>query len=429
MPRFPALLLCLVSVVAANAQISVTGLGVRLEPEPADGWPVVGAVVANSPADEANLKAGDRLTEIDGRPVRWTPVANVLKLLRGAGGEPRVIGVAEPARRVTLIPRPLRGIPLAGDCENGTGTFQDLDGSTYKGRFVGGRYHGKGELTYLDGRRYEGEFVDGKFHGYGSEDWPTGDHYEGEFRAGRADVRGTYWYAAHRESYTGEFKAGRPHGQGQLTLHHTSTDFSGTFADGEPVTGELSLREGGARRISPGSREQLRLAAVALRREREIDVAGRKAREAAARAAADRQAAAERTLTIDAPAPEPPTTPARAAATARPPTASAPAPKAACTACAGTGHEIERCGRCQGSGIMRSERRYPKTVETPYSRSVWDSTGHKLIGQESGYQRRTETIVQISEQACPHCEKSSGFVITKRACKRCGGSGVAAPAK
>lgn len=426
MPRFPALLLCLASVIAATAQISVTGLGVRLAPEPVEGFPVLAGVVVGSPADDARLEAGDRLTEIDGRPLRGMPTPDVLKLLRGASGEQRLLTIGEPMRRVTLTLRLLRGTPLAGNCENGIGTFQDLDGSTYQGRFVNGRYDGEGELIYLDGHRYKGGFAHGRFHGFGSEDWPNGDHYEGNFNSGHAEGRGTLWFEARRESYTGEFVAGRPHGQGQLTMHHTASDFTGTFAAGNPVTGELELRGGGKLPLTPGDPEQLRLAAAAFRHQHTLVAdARRTAENTAAMATQTRRAPAGETWGITPPSREDPaSSKSKAAGTSQ--TAVAPAPRPVpCAGCSGTGREIDRCAHCRGTGVIRSERRYPKTVETPYSRSVWDSTGKKLIGQESGYQRRTETIVQVSESACLKCEKSSGFVITSRGCPRCGGSGVA----
>jgi hypothetical protein len=429
MPRLGFLALTLVLPVFAAAQIEVVGLGLRLAPETVGEFPQLEGVIPASPADDAGLKQGDVILEVDGRNLRGLARNEVLALLRGAAGEQRALIVGNPPRPLSLTLRALRGTPLAGNCENGTGTFQDLDGSTYRGQFVNGAYEGEGELTRLDGLRYKGGFKQGRFSGYGSLDWPNGNHYEGSFSDDLPHGRGTLWFEARRESYTGEVARGVPHGKGQLTLNAVSADFEGSFVAGRPVTGELSLRGGGSMPFSPGDMEQLRRAAAAFRKQYETDgLAAKAAEEKAAKLAAQQLPRPEESWGIE----KEPTAAAvnsgsRKATQAKSPPARPMAQ--ACTACYGTGREIDRCTDCKGAGIIRSERRYPKTVETPYSRSVWDSTGKKLIGQESGHQRRTETIVEVSEQACRRCEKSSGFVISNRNCQRCGGSGTAPAAK
>jgi hypothetical protein len=56
------------------------------------------------------------------------------------------------------------------------------DGSSYKGNFVNGLYHGYGMLFWADGTIYDGDFANGYFHGEGTLTWPNGNIYKGEFR-------------------------------------------------------------------------------------------------------------------------------------------------------------------------------------------------------------------------------------------------------
>ncbi|MDR7079550.1 hypothetical protein J2Y03_004608 [Neobacillus niacini] len=56
------------------------------------------------------------------------------------------------------------------------------DGSSYKGNFVNGVYHGYGMLIWADGTKYDGDFANGYFHGEGTLTWPDGMIYKGEFR-------------------------------------------------------------------------------------------------------------------------------------------------------------------------------------------------------------------------------------------------------
>ncbi|HKK80344.1 MAG TPA: caspase family protein, partial [Phaeodactylibacter sp.] len=57
---------------------------------------------------------------------------------------------------------------IAGDCENGSGTYIFSDGNKYVGRFQNGLPHGRGTVFYQDGRRYEGEMANGYLNGYGT---------------------------------------------------------------------------------------------------------------------------------------------------------------------------------------------------------------------------------------------------------------------
>ena len=64
---------------------SYVGIGVRIEIA-TDGFPAVDQVFKGSPADEAGLKAGDELTEVDGKPTSGHGLDEVAGWVRGAAG-------------------------------------------------------------------------------------------------------------------------------------------------------------------------------------------------------------------------------------------------------------------------------------------------------------------------------------------------------
>ena len=65
---------------------------------------------------------------------------------------------------ITLSPESY-GSCLKGDCRNGTGVYEAVDGRRYEGDFKKGIIHGQGTLILPDGTVYSGQFQDGQFHG------------------------------------------------------------------------------------------------------------------------------------------------------------------------------------------------------------------------------------------------------------------------
>jgi len=54
---------------------------------------------------------------------------------------------------------------IKGDCENGTGTYNFKDGSSYSGEWKDGKPDGKGKMTYKNGKIEEGRFMIGVWIG------------------------------------------------------------------------------------------------------------------------------------------------------------------------------------------------------------------------------------------------------------------------
>ena len=57
------------------------------------------------------------------------------------------------------------------DVLDGNAEIHSKDGTTYRGEFKNGNYHGRGHLVEMEGGRkvleYEGDFCEGIFHGHG----------------------------------------------------------------------------------------------------------------------------------------------------------------------------------------------------------------------------------------------------------------------
>ncbi len=176
---------------------------------------------------------------------------------------------------------------IAGDCQNGTGTFVYPSGAKYVGEFANGEIHGVGVCYYTDGSKYSGQwqhrypegkgtktFADGSKHtgqwlkgqpidetgaiielnttaqveddgtdiqsgclsgdceqGEGVFAYADGSKYKGQFRAGKLDGWGT-WYFPDGEKYIGSFKNNYSHGKGTL-YHLDNTQTTGEWVEGE----------------------------------------------------------------------------------------------------------------------------------------------------------------------------------------------------
>ena len=141
---------------------------------------------------------------------------------------------------------------IAGDCDDGSGTYAYPDGSTYVGNFREAQPHGKGEFTAADGERYRGQFAQGYRHGRGEvvrtdQTRVVGEWRRGEYMGnpqqnyGKAGCRsgncengsGIYIFKGGSAKYTGKFQGGRPHGQG-LIRYTNGEGYKGEWANGLP---------------------------------------------------------------------------------------------------------------------------------------------------------------------------------------------------
>jgi hypothetical protein len=141
-----------------------------------------------------------------------------------------------------------------------------VDGGSYYGPLVNGRFQGPGRIEWANGARYEGNFAEGLYSGQGRLRFASGDVYEGGFllglMAGRGRMQmrdGTVYVGEFRddlfngqgrqetvdgEVYEGAFENGRFHGSGRLAAKLSS--YRGDFRQGMYWgRGELSYGDRG----------------------------------------------------------------------------------------------------------------------------------------------------------------------------------------
>lgn len=185
---------------------------------------------------------------------------------------------------------------VAGNCQNGQGTYVYPSGAKYIGNFRNGEIHGVGVCYYTDGSKYSGEwksrYPDGKGtktysdgtkrtgmwkkgkpvddqgnileeyiagkkeeqqddgtniqsgclsgdckNGTGVFAYPDGSKYEGEFQNGKFEGNGTFYFA-NNDKYVGQFKENYPHGAG-ARYHADGSVENGEWREGEFVGSSL----------------------------------------------------------------------------------------------------------------------------------------------------------------------------------------------
>lgn len=185
---------------------------------------------------------------------------------------------------------------IAGDCQNGQGTFLYPSGAKYIGNFKNGEIHGVGVCYYTDGSKFSGEwknrYPDGKGtktypdgtkrtgqwkkgkpvdaagnvleeyiaakkeeqqddgtniqsgclsgdckNGSGVFAYPDGSKYEGHFLNNKFDGDGTFYFA-NNDKYVGQFKENYPHGTG-TRFHADGSVENGEWREGEFIGSSL----------------------------------------------------------------------------------------------------------------------------------------------------------------------------------------------
>ena len=107
---------------------------------------------------------------------------------------------------------------VTGKLRNGNGVYTYYVGDMYAGEFRKNKMNGRGDYHFADSSSYVGMFKDDQFHGPGT--WKT---KELELR--------------------GNFENGLLEGKASINFRN-GTQFTGTFASGVPLEGEVVYRDG-----------------------------------------------------------------------------------------------------------------------------------------------------------------------------------------
>lgn len=139
---------------------------------------------------------------------------------------------------------------LAGDCQNGQGTFAYPDGSKYDGQFQEGKLKGLGTWYFTNGDKYVGAFDNNFPNGKGvlyaadgattSGLWQDGEYVgTGEIKPQRQGCiegdcengEGKYVFRDASATYTGSFEQSKPNGKGEV-VYANGDRYEGEFEDG-----------------------------------------------------------------------------------------------------------------------------------------------------------------------------------------------------
>jgi hypothetical protein len=119
---------------------------------------------------------------------------------------------------------------LSGDCNNGKGVYQYLNGGKYEGSFKNGLENGFGLIVFTSGAKYEGEWLNGKKNGKGKYYYNTGEYYEGGFMSGLMHGKGKFQWS-NGNIYEGVFQYDKISGQGVYRWINGDW-YEGEFSDG-----------------------------------------------------------------------------------------------------------------------------------------------------------------------------------------------------
>ena len=101
---------------AADESLSGTFTGIGVQLSGTDNPPVIGAVIPNTPAEEAGLLRGDRILAVDGKTTEGETVDQTVARVRGPEGQPVTLTVGRTGMEdfdVTIVRRKF-DLPLVG---------------------------------------------------------------------------------------------------------------------------------------------------------------------------------------------------------------------------------------------------------------------------------------------------------------------------
>ncbi|MCB9285233.1 MAG: PDZ domain-containing protein [Lewinellaceae bacterium] len=245
------------------AQQSFVGSGLNLILKKGSPSVQVESILYNSPAARTNLRPGEVIQAVNGVPTAGLSIPEINNLINGPAGTEVILTVGETRREVKLTIAEITGFCQEGDCENGKGSYVEIDGSRYEGQFKNGRFDGVGTIYFGTEAIYSGQFQNGLRHGKGVEASGS-SRYEGEFRDnirdghGKLEIGGNTlegeWVAgrpkgqftisyANGNQYRGDFHNGTPHGFGVMT-YANGHRFEGQWADGAKTEGKYTWPNG-----------------------------------------------------------------------------------------------------------------------------------------------------------------------------------------
>lgn len=207
------------------AQLSIVGVGIQPMDANAghpDNYPRIKRVMAHSPAEEADFKAGDIIWSIDGEDLNGVPAKEVSSRIAGITGLVRTFVIGSNKRKVAVKLRQITGNCTEGDCQNGEGRMEEINGCIYQGSFFNGKFEGQGEYWHMVDDTvdfyYKGQLIEGKFEGEGKLINLQNDYrYEGFFRGGTVSGKAQVTFVKSKAVYEGYFFQGKPLGPGTMT--------------------------------------------------------------------------------------------------------------------------------------------------------------------------------------------------------------------
>lgn len=199
------------------AQRSLIGVGINLVNANAgqpNNYPRIKRVIVHSPAEEAGFKPGDIIWSVDGEDLNGVTAQKVSSLIAGDSGVVRTFVVGTDKRKVAVALRQITGNCIEGDCQNGTGRMEEVNGCIYQGSFFNGKFDGNGEYWHVEQDKvnfyYKGQLVEGKFEGVGKLVSLQNDYrYEGFFRGGTVSGKARVTYVRSKAVYEGYFFSGQ----------------------------------------------------------------------------------------------------------------------------------------------------------------------------------------------------------------------------
>lgn len=121
----------------SQAQFSYFGIGIEIKGGITHSdYPSVNKVFKFSPAEEANIMAGDIIWSVDGKNMIGISSQKLRSYILEGDGEVRTLVVGSDKRQVKLTIRSIHGKCTEGDCQNGEGRLEDPSGNVYQGGFL-----------------------------------------------------------------------------------------------------------------------------------------------------------------------------------------------------------------------------------------------------------------------------------------------------